>query len=100
MNPDEIKYRKCSVTNCTYREVRGSRQGDFINGKFVCPTHAHPVTLCGACGEPVAKCECTQPPVGPLPQAGPCTRLLTPEEHQRALAFAIAKLAYLVINRG
>ena len=40
MKDDETKYRKCSVPNCTYKEIRGSREGAFRDGYFVCDTHA------------------------------------------------------------
>lgn len=40
MTPEEIKFRKCSEPDCDYKELRGSRLGDFLNGEFVCPTHA------------------------------------------------------------
>ena len=33
-------HRHCSVEGCDYAEKRGSRMGDFVNGKFVCPDHA------------------------------------------------------------
>jgi len=36
MTPDEIKYRHCSTPGCGYKELRGSRQGAFLAGKFVC----------------------------------------------------------------
>jgi len=36
MDEDQIKYRHCSATGCTYKEVRGSWMGAFVNGKFVC----------------------------------------------------------------
>lgn len=32
--------RACQVPGCTYLEVRGSREGDYLNGHFLCPTHA------------------------------------------------------------
>lgn len=38
MTEDEIKYRRCSVPGCDYKELRGSRQGAFRQGKFVCDT--------------------------------------------------------------
>lgn len=38
MTPDEVKYRHCSVPGCTYKELRGSRQGAFRDGKFICDT--------------------------------------------------------------
>jgi hypothetical protein len=31
--------RRCTVEDCGYREARGSRVGDFVNGRFVCPMH-------------------------------------------------------------
>lgn len=37
MTPDEIRYRHCSTPGCPYKEFRGSRVGQFIDGKFVCP---------------------------------------------------------------
>lgn len=44
MKKEEIDFRKCSVTECGYREKRGSRQGDFFNGQFVCPFHFERLT--------------------------------------------------------
>jgi hypothetical protein len=32
--------RACRVPGCPYLEKRGSRQGDFVLGRFVCPAHA------------------------------------------------------------
>jgi hypothetical protein len=40
MTPDEIKYRRCTVPECKYKEFRGSTIGSFIAGNFVCPYHA------------------------------------------------------------
>ena len=37
--PDRLHYRKCQIEGCDYKEVRGSREGDFIKGQFVCPDH-------------------------------------------------------------
>jgi hypothetical protein len=31
------KYRYCSNEWCDYKELRGTKKGYFINGKFVCP---------------------------------------------------------------
>jgi hypothetical protein len=39
MNAEDIKYRKCQVADCSYKELRGSREGEFIAGNFVCPLH-------------------------------------------------------------
>lgn len=39
MDNEMVKYRKCSIPGCEYKEIRGSRLGDFITGKFVCPKH-------------------------------------------------------------
>lgn len=39
MTPDEVCYRRCQVPDCEYKEIRGSRQGDFVHGQFVCPAH-------------------------------------------------------------
>jgi len=39
MTPDEIRYRRCSIKDCPYKEFRGSRQGQFLNGRFVCSAH-------------------------------------------------------------
>jgi hypothetical protein len=36
MDPEILKYRTCSNPGCTYKEIRGSRQGAFVAGKFVC----------------------------------------------------------------
>jgi hypothetical protein len=36
MNEDDLKYRRCQMPGCDYKELRGSRQGAFIAGKFVC----------------------------------------------------------------
>lgn len=36
MDEDQVKYRRCSVPGCDYKELRGSRQGAFIAGQFVC----------------------------------------------------------------
>lgn len=33
-------HRHCLVPNCPYVERTGTRQGDFVDGKFVCPVHA------------------------------------------------------------
>lgn len=32
--------RYCTVPGCTYSEVRGVSEGDFVKGQFVCPDHA------------------------------------------------------------
>lgn len=37
---EDLDTRDCSVLGCTYTERRGSREGHFINGAFVCPYHA------------------------------------------------------------
>lgn len=34
MDPEMLKYRTCS--SCPYKEIRGSRQGAFIAGQFLC----------------------------------------------------------------
>ena len=36
MTEDEIKYRHCSTPTCDYKELRGSIQGGYVNGQFVC----------------------------------------------------------------
>jgi len=36
MTEDEIKFRRCTQPGCDYKEIRGSRQGAFVAGKFVC----------------------------------------------------------------
>lgn len=41
MTEEEVMYRRCQIPGCGYKELRGSRQGDFIDGKFVCPNHFH-----------------------------------------------------------
>jgi hypothetical protein len=35
----DLLNRHCSVEGCAYEEPRGSREGDFVAGKFVCPDH-------------------------------------------------------------
>lgn len=40
MDQHAAEFRKCRVPLCQYEERRGTRQGDFANGKFVCPDHA------------------------------------------------------------
>lgn len=40
MDNDKIRFRRCEVHGCTYKEVRGTREGDFVKGFFVCPHHA------------------------------------------------------------
>jgi len=37
MNAADIAFRSCTTPSCGYQEPRGSRLGDFVNGKFVCP---------------------------------------------------------------
>lgn len=36
MTPDEIKWRRCQMPGCDYKELRGSSLGQFVSGKFVC----------------------------------------------------------------
>lgn len=36
MDADDIKYRRCQMPGCAYKEPRGSQQGLFLEGKFVC----------------------------------------------------------------
>lgn len=45
MEPDEIYYRRCSYPDCDYKEVRGSREGDFYDGKFYCRFHYLKLTI-------------------------------------------------------
>ncbi len=40
MTPDEIRYRRCSIKDCPYKEFRGQYLGSFVKGSFVCPAHA------------------------------------------------------------
>lgn len=39
MDDDAIIWRRCEVKGCGYKERRGSREGHFVDGKFVCPSH-------------------------------------------------------------
>lgn len=39
VTPDELKYRRCQVPACDYKELRGSNLGGFICGNFVCAKH-------------------------------------------------------------
>lgn len=40
MHDNEVKWRQCQMPGCDYKEIRSSRQGDFVGGRFVCPKHA------------------------------------------------------------
>lgn len=40
MDATDVLTRHCSVAGCDYAEIRGSREGDFVNSLFVCPNHA------------------------------------------------------------
>jgi len=39
MTPDEIRYRRCSIKDCPYKEFRGQHLGNFVKSRFICPTH-------------------------------------------------------------
>lgn len=69
------------------------------------------VTLCGQCGEPIERCECTQPPV--LSRGVPSklrdvvtehydTRLLTPDEQHRLMIDGLRALLTVLarLNHG
>lgn len=48
MTPDEIRYRRCQIKDCPYKEFRGHYLGNFVKGRFICPTHAFCISLLGA----------------------------------------------------
>lgn len=51
MDAEETKWRRCS--RCEYKELRGSRQGAFIAGQFVCDACFWDAQMRGDKPEPV-----------------------------------------------
>lgn len=45
---DHLRYRRCQIKDCPYKEFRGWHRGFFVKGRFICPTHAFCVSLLGA----------------------------------------------------